>query len=281
MRKLALAAALLFVCVVAVAAGAQPRIVNGTVTKVAASGDLAAQIRGSRTKFIGYAVPEAEGDRVMCCFESFGHFRSGGTCRLGSEQSYFTNNDKNDPSPASDVFAVLYTVADREITSVRSYSMDCRLDAAGAEVTWIDGANVRQSVALLTSVAGGEGHVADGATAALAMHAEPAATEALIGIARRGASSHARGRALFWLSQKAGEKAAGTIRDAVDNDPDSEVRNKAVFAVSQLPDDRSVPMLIDLMNHHRDRGVRKKAAFWLGQKHDPRALAAIEEMLRH
>ena len=60
-------------------------------------------------------------------------------------------------------------------------------------------------------------------------------------------TAHVRSQALFWLSQKAGKKAAGALRDAVDDDPEEGVREKAVFAVSQLPDDQSVPMLIDLM----------------------------------
>src|SRR4051812_5871260 len=74
--------ALLFVLFAATALAQHPRIVRGTVTSVAASADLGAQIRSSRTKYIGYAVPEVEGERVMCCFENYGEFRSGGKCSL-------------------------------------------------------------------------------------------------------------------------------------------------------------------------------------------------------
>jgi len=91
MRKLALAAALVLLAVTAFAQ--HPRIVHGTVTSVAAGPDLGAQIRGSRTKYIGYAVPEVEGERVMCCFENFGEFRSGGKCSLDHDGSSFTTDD--------------------------------------------------------------------------------------------------------------------------------------------------------------------------------------------
>src|SRR5260370_8652893 len=106
MRKLVLAAALVIITVAAFAQ--QPRIVRGTVTSVAASSDLGSQIRGSRTKYIGYAVPEVEGERVMCCFENWGEFRSGGRCSLDRDGSSYTNND--DPQqlhPLIDPFAIL------------------------------------------------------------------------------------------------------------------------------------------------------------------------------
>ncbi|MBV9185947.1 MAG: hypothetical protein JO093_10000, partial [Acidobacteria bacterium] len=138
MRKLALAAAL--VLFAATAFAQQPRIVHGTVTSVAASADLGAQIRGSRTKYIGYAVPQIEGEHVMCCFQNYGDFRSGGTCKLDHEGNFFSNDDRDELHPVSSgVFAVLYSVVDGEIERVRSYSMECVLDANGAAVTWIEG----------------------------------------------------------------------------------------------------------------------------------------------
>jgi HEAT repeat protein len=88
-----------------------------------------------------------------------------------------------------------------------------------------------------------------------------------------------RGQALFWLAQKAGDKAAGAITRAIDHDPDTEVREKAVFALSQLPRDQGVPLLIGVARSHRDPEVRKKAMFWLGQSNDTRALAFIEDVL--
>ena len=88
------------------------------------------------------------------------------------------------------------------------------------------------------------------------------------------------GQALFWLSQKAGERAVGTLTRAVDDDPDAGVRKHAVFAISQLPKDESIPKLIALAQTHRDREVRKQAMFWLGQSGDPRAVALFEQVLK-
>src|SRR3954454_13773008 len=99
MRKLALASAL--VLLAATAFGQQARIVHGTVTNVAASSDLGAQSRGSRTKYIGYAVPQIEGEHVMCCFQHFGDFRSEGTCSLDGDGNNFSNSDNEDVHPAA------------------------------------------------------------------------------------------------------------------------------------------------------------------------------------
>lgn len=109
---------------------------------------------------------------------------------------------------------------------------------------------------------------------------EPEKIDDVIAIAKHDAEPHVRAQALFWLSQAAGRKAAGALRDAIENDPDNDVKQKAVFGVSQLPDDQSIPLLIDLMKNNPNREVRRKAAFWLGQKHDRRATDAIAEYLQ-
>jgi HEAT repeat protein len=87
-----------------------------------------------------------------------------------------------------------------------------------------------------------------------------------------------RGNALFWVAQRAGDRAVGTITQALD-DPETEIRKKAVFALSQLPKDEGVPKLIEVARSHRDAAVRKQAIFWLGQSRDPRALAFFEQVL--
>jgi HEAT repeats len=281
MRTASIALALLLFA--AVVSAQQPRLVHSSVTSVAASSDLGAQIRGARTKFIGYAVPEIAGERVMCCFDTFGEFRSGGKCSLDREGSYFTNDDRDDPHPvATGVFAILYRVENGEIAKVRSYSMECVLDANGAAVTWVEGVDPRKSVALLASIIGRAGHHSDSVMSTLAMLADPSATTELERMLQSAdAPEETRGHAAFWLGQIRGRRGyEDVLALARSQSASPHLREKAVFAVSQLPDDQSIPMLIDLMKSHRDPNVRKKAAFWLGQKHDPRALAAIEDILR-
>jgi HEAT repeat protein len=116
-------------------------------------------------------------------------------------------------------------------------------------------------------------------TFALSVSREPGAQDEMIRMAREDESSHVRGQALFWLAQKAGKKAVGTITGAIENDPDTDVKKKAVFALSQLPKDEGVPKLIEVAQNNHNPAVRKQAMFWLGQSNDPRALAFFEKVL--
>ena len=102
----------------------------------------------------------------------------------------------------------------------------------------------------------------------------------LIQMAKSDPDSGVRGQALFWLAQKAGKKAVGTLNEAIQDDPNFEVKKKAVFALSQLPKDESVPQLVHVADTNSNFEIRKQAIFWLGQSNDPRALAYIEAVLK-
>ena len=100
--------------------------------------------------------------------------------------------------------------------------------------------------------------------------------DTLLELAKHDASAKVRGQALFWLGQKAGQRAVAALEGAIVDDPDREVRKKAVFALSQLPRDEGVPKLIAVARTHRDPEVRKQAMFWLGQSGDERAVSFFE-----
>lgn len=105
--------------------------------------------------------------------------------------------------------------------------------------------------------------------------------DSLIALAKRDASAKVRGQALFWLGQKAGQRAVAALEGAIVDDPDRDVRKKAVFALSQLPKDEGVPKLIAVARSHRDPEVRKQAMFWLGQSGDERAVQFFEQVLKN
>jgi hypothetical protein len=280
MRKLALAAALVLFAVTAFAQ--HPRIVHGTVTSVTASSDLGAQIRGSRTKYIGYAVPEIEGERVMCCFQNFGEFRSGGTCTLDHEGNFFSNDDRDEIHPVgSGVFAVLYSVVNGEIERARSYSMECVLDANGAAVTWIEGVDPRKSVALIASILSTPGHHSDSLMGTLALHADPSATTELERLLRSTSESdETRGHAAFWLGQTRGRRGCEDVLSIARSQSASpHLREKAVFALSQSKEPGAVDELINLAKHDPTAHVRGQALFWLAQQAGKKAAGAVREAL--
>lgn len=120
--------------------------------------------------------------------------------------------------------------------------------------------------------------IVDQAIAGIAQDKDQAATDLLLSLAKTHRITQVRKQSLFWLGQRAGEKATAHLKEAAD-DPDEEVREMAVFAISQLPKERAIPELIQLARTHKSKRVRERAIFWLGQSGDPRALTFIEEIL--
>jgi HEAT repeat protein len=174
----------------------------------------------------------------------------------------------------------MYRVEQNAITRVRTFSEECPLDAGGRVVHWLTDVKPAESVAFLAGIASdADRKRADSAVAAISMHADPSALDTLVKLARSGESSNARGQALFWLAQRAGQKAVGAITAAIERDPDTDVKRRAVFALSQLPKDEGVPLLINVAKTNTNAAVRKQAIFWLGQSNDPRALKFFEEIL--
>jgi hypothetical protein len=285
----------------AAAAAQQPRIENGAVAVQTAASPLAQSFRTLvaaqvQPAWIGYAVPVVDRDRVMCCFGSGDNYISGtvsgATCcaACALERSSGTNissrSEVTSPSGAiklegADRMAVLYRIADRKVDRIRVFSEDCRLDAGGLPVEWLENVRAAESVALLESLAGAEprDRVSSGAIMAISQHADPAALETLFRLARTGSQPRTRGDALFWLAQRAGDKVAAAIRERIDQDPDTDVKKKAVFALSQLPKDEGVPLLIQVARTNRNPEVRRQAMFWLGQSKDPRAVNFFAEIL--
>lgn len=289
-------------CCAVVLAAQQPRITNGQVT-VQPAGTPFAQAFGSLVSsqgdvaWIGYAVPVSDGERVMCCFGNTsisGSVVSGdgsccGACRLepGSYSTTLTPRAGADGGPlkleGSDRMVVLFRVADRRVERIRAFSEDCRLDAGGRPVRWIDNVRPWDSIALLESFVGADAdrkdRITGGALSAISLHAEGSATDALVRLARSHATAGVRGDALFWLAQRAGQKAAPLITERIEQDPDTEVKRRAVFALSQLPKDEAVPLLIKVARTNTNPAVRKQAMFWLGQSKDPRAIEFFAEIL--
>lgn len=261
----------------------QPRVSNGQLRPHAVSGSLERTLRdlttsSSEPAWIGYAVPSAQPDSQMCCWNNGTNV----TCNL--EPGIASNTPPTTSAPvrleAGSMFFVMYRVEQGQLARIRTFSEECPLDAGGRTIHWLTGVSPRESVALLNGYAASPTRkTADAALSALAMHAEPTALDTLVRLARSSESPHVRGQALFWLSQRAGQQAVGTITEAIDKDPETDVKRRAVFALSQLPKDEGVPLLINVARTHSNPAVKKQAIFWLGQSKDPRALRFFEEIL--
>jgi HEAT repeat protein len=270
------------------AAAQQPRVTNGRIVTQPSAAGLDRSFRAlvaaqSDPAWIGYAVPAAKDMGNNCCVDG----SSWGRCGLEPGNRNQTTVQQQSRGPVqlegAGTLVVLYRVEEKAVAKIRSYSLDCELDAGGRTILWYDGVKPSDSVELLSTFVSRNTNrndrLSSSALAAVALHGDAAATPALIRFARQDPSTKVRGDALFWLAQKAGEKAVGEITSAIDQDPDTEVKRRAVFALSQLPKDEGVPLLINVARTNKNPAVRKQAMFWLGQSRDPRALEFFAEIL--
>jgi hypothetical protein len=269
--------------------GAQPQLINGAVQPLTLGGGftraaLDALAAKSATAWVGYAVPALDGERVSCC----GGGDSPACCHAcpiepgtSSAATGTVINRQGVVTLESQLLHVLIRLDGGRIDRVRVFSQGCALDAGGLTLHWLADVLPGDSVNVLGSLLtpASSNRLADGALVALALHREPAALERLLTAAKDGPTTHLRGQALFWLAQRAGDKAVGAITAAIANDPETDVKKRAVFALSQLPSDEGVPMLIQVARTNTNPAVRKQAMFWLGQTRDPRAVKFFEEIL--
>jgi hypothetical protein len=250
---------------------ATPRLSNGRIEPHATT-SIAKDLRAlaatlTEPTWIGYTQPMIDGEHNMCDYWNDGMRFSSSTDPIRLE-------------PA-DFFFVLFRVENKDIIRIRTFSANCPLDAGGKAVHWFNNVAVNDSVNFLKTFIGPNAtrRMTDSAVTAIALTEGQQPLNELITIAREGGTANVKGQGLFWLAQRAGQKAVGTITAAIDNDPDTEVKKKAVFALSQLPKDDGVPLLIDQARNNKNPAVRKQAMFWLGQSKDPRALKFFEEIL--
>jgi hypothetical protein len=272
---------ILLIASAAFAQSGQPNVSNARFEARAFSGDLGSEMQSASATWFGYAVKMTPRQNQSRCWND----GEGYGCSLeGRSDAMIRENRPNTPIPLEGptAIAVLFRVENNTIEKIRVFTMDCPLDGGGLPFVWITGVPETASVAYLEKLieADSSNHrVTDGAILAISQHDTPGALDSLIRMARRDASPHIREQALFWLAQRAGERAAATIQDAILNDPETAVKKRAVFALSQLPRDEGIPKLIEVARRQRNPEVRKQAFFWLGQSKDPRALAFIEEVL--
>jgi hypothetical protein len=264
----------LALCALPAAAG-QPAVAHAKLETRAHSGSFASELRHiTGPAWVGYTVPSAKPGSSSCCWND----RSRG-CSLESGHGVTVNNGGKSASSrpvkleGSNEIAVLFRVDRGDVEKVQVYSIDCELDAGGLPFIWLTGVGTGESAAFLKDLA------PKGALVALALQRGKEAETALIELARAAQNGHRRGEALFWLAQRAGDKAVGAISQAIEDDPDTGVKKQAVFALSQLPKDEGIPKLIEVARANRNPAVRKQAFFWLGQSDDPRAFRFLEETL--
>lgn len=278
-------------------ASAQPATLsNAELQPHSAAAGLQATIDGLRPSlpgaaWIGWQAP-ARGDAEMCCWTDSGGERCAG-CTLDGSHLGFTRSGTILDRDASRVrleaeprLVVLLHLESGKTDRVRVFSAECPIDAGGAIVHWLRDVKPADSVAVLATLVPDKDssrparRVGDGALAAIAHHADPAAMTALERLVAPGRLPWVRKQAAFWMGQTGGDRALDALIRLAGQDADERFREHLAFVLSQSRQDRALEALIGMAKRDASRKVRGQALFWLGQKAEKKALAAIEDAIR-
>lgn len=281
--------ALLILTLTSALSAQEPAISNAQRQNVAVTGGLAAQLRQTLGKqsgpaWIGYAVAKIPGEHNSCCWDNQGR-----GCGLEGNKAL-----NGAVAPAGPVklegathVAVLLRAEQGKIQKVRSFAIDCPLDAGGLPFYWLTGVAPAESVEMLVGLASEEGlggdrrkSAGDSALHAIAMHAGPAAASALDKMALTSPSEQIRRSALFWLANSRGRQGYLTVARASREDSSDKVREHAVFALTQSQEPEAMPAIIRVAKEDKAPHVRGQALFWLAQRASRQlATGAINEAL--
>jgi HEAT repeat protein len=179
---------------------------------------------------------------------------------------------------------LLYRIEQHTIDRMRMFSADCELDGGGLPFIWLTGVQPRESIALLTTLVlqqdtDGHRRRSDPAIGAIALHAEPAADQALETFAAGSQPEWLREKAIFWLGSARGRRGFELLRRLVATDPSDRIRDKAIFGLSVSHEPEAVTVMIESAKNDRSSHVRGQALFWLAQKAGQKAIAAISEAI--
>ncbi|MGC9969121.1 MAG: HEAT repeat domain-containing protein [Bryobacteraceae bacterium] len=211
--------------------------------------------------WFGWAVASVPGQHQGCDAESWA--RSPGPVHL---------------EPPDQVH-VLVRAEQGAAVKVRLLSPECELDAGGLTLYWFEGVKPADSIAFLATLAAGPGHVVDGALAAIAIHRDPAADQALERLTAPSQPESLRSKAVFWLGATRGRRGYELLKRIVSEDPSDKVRDKAVFALYVSKESEAVDTTIAVAKNDRSAHVRGQAFFWLAQKAGKKAIGAMGEAI--
>jgi len=265
-------------CTVVGAAWAQqPRIGNARMETRAVSGGLEQTYKNilaaqSSAAWIGYAVPIVAGDHQMCCWNNNvmcgcsleGRSHDQGTT-ISSNQSVKLEGPRD--------LVVLYRIENHQTGKIRTFTPECDLDAGGLPFIWLTGVSTAESVRFLLAMAkdtaaGSHEQLrkADGAVAAMAMHADPSADQALEELVAPSQPDQVRRQAIFWLGNTRGHRGFEIVSRVVREDPSEKIREHAVFALTQNKEPKALEVVASVAHNDKSGHVRGQALFWLAQR---------------
>ena len=267
--------ALLFSAASLLAQSNQPTVSNARFETQPYAGDLKRQVSSPLPRWSGYMIKTRQGDHQSCCW---GDGRQQG-CGLEGNHSTITGATSKSPIPleGTDKSAVLFRTDAGAVTKIRSFSLDCPLDAGGLSFVWIDRVPASASLAFLNDLIqhNQDNHVMDGAVLAVAQHDTPDADTLLAKLTEPSQPEKVREKAIFWIGAARGPSGTTILEKVLATDPNDKIRDKAVFALSIGKTPAALIAIENAAKNDKSPHVRSQALFWLAQAAGNRAASSI------
>ena len=243
----------------------QPRVSNARPETRAVTGGLEATFQAIQTAqaspaWVGYAEPIVTGNRQSCCWND------GGGCSLerhSGDRGVTVAEPQTVKLEGPTHLVVLLRVENHQIGKIHTFTPECDLDAGGLPLIWLTGATAPESIRFLLSVGKSD---TDAAVAAIALHANPAADQALEELAAPNQPEKLRRQAIFWLGNSRGRRGFEVISRIVREDPSDKIREHAVFALTQSKEPEAMSTVVAVAHNDSSARVRSQALFWLAQR---------------
>ena len=227
--------------------------------------------------WVSYQVPMVAEAGSPCCLESYGkHASRSGTCDLDN-RSWNISSDEHGSHSVDGTLALFLHVEHGQIDKMRAFGASCPI-REGQQIRLLDNVSSADSIALLAQAVahadaakGDIKDVNDTELAAIALHADEAATAALAQLSDKSHPRKLREQALFWSGQMRGKAGAQLVEHVARTDPDAELRAEAIFALSESHGIDVYASIRDISLSDSSEHVREQAMFWMAQMGDERA----------
>jgi hypothetical protein len=255
-------------------------LVNAKIEARSAAGGLEKEIKAlvaqqTAAAWIGYSVPALTGRNYD------GHCQ--GTLENRRHDGAVINSIGPVLLEGSSRLTVLVRAENQTVDKIRSFPLDCELDAGGLTVYWLSDVRPPESVAWLTPYAqtAEKRGPSEGALSAIAQHGDPAADRALERFVAAGQPDQVRERATFWLGEARGKTGYQALKKLLAEENSDHLREKIIFALSISPVPEALATMIDIAKNDRSPHVRGQALFWLAQKAGKKEVGVISDAVEN
>ena len=171
---------------------------------------------------------------------------------------------------------ILFRVDGGVVERIRTLSPDCEIDAGDLPVHWLADVKPAESVALLDGFAGGRERSMNGALAAIAVHADPAADAALARYLAPGQPESVRLRVVSWLGNMRGRRGLALLKIAIAGDPSDRVRERAIATLGNSREPEALDVLLATARQDASPRMRMQALSALHQHSGAKVLGTLQ-----